>query len=265
MSLKAGWGLLLIMLSQFSTPALVVAQESASGLEELNYQVDVWVWRDAARGQLSLKNLGAGHYLAELLGETRGLAGLLSGQRRDTYQTEMVYKEGRLLPLIYREESRRRGKHYLKEYRFDYDRARLELWQLKERPGRMVLKWHTDLKVPVFDPLTAFYNCRLGLPVPIKEGETVQIAGIPYPAPETMEVRLGPNTQAGRQAMVSLINPAFPDRKGQVFILINGAGVPVQVWTRVLGLGKTTGILLPGSKSLKNGLPGIPPPGGDAK
>jgi len=220
-------------------------------LEDLRYRMDVLIIEDAARGRLTLTAEGGGRFLAELSGEARGLAEVLSGRRRDRYQTEMVYRDGRLVPLIYREESHRRGKQSLKEYRFDYEQGRLELWQLKEREGHLVLKWETALKEPVYDPLSAFYNCRLGLMGPLKEGNTLQIAGIPYPAPETMEVRLGKQTPEGRQAMVTLNNPALKGQRGVVFIMVDGDGVPLTGWTRVLGFGKALGQLLPESKPLR--------------
>lgn len=240
------------------TPVAAAAPRTPEAVvEDLKYRVDFWILEDAARGRLTLKSLGAGRYQAELSAETQGLLGLLSGGRRDSYQTEMIYSHGRLRPVVYREESRRRGKHYLKEYRFDYSKKRLELWQLKERQGSLVLKWHTDLKEAIYDPLSAFYNSRLGLLGPIKDGETYQIAGIPYPAPETIEVRLGPHTPQGRQVMVALVNAAFEDKKGLVFILFNVEGAPVQAWTRVLGFGKIIGRLLPDSKPLNERLAGL--------
>ena len=249
---------LLLLMAVSSLLAAAAPLSAAPLLEELDYQMDAWVLRDAARAKLTLKNLGAGRYQAVLSGETRGLAALLSGQRRDSYQTEMVFADGKLKPLIYREETRRRGQRHLKEYRFNHAAQRLELWQLKERQGHLVLKWHTELKEPVYDPLSAFYNCRLGLLGPLKEGDTLQIAGIPYPAPETLEVRLGANTAAGRQVMVTLSNPALAGQKGLIFIIFNGDLVPTQGWTRVLGFGKISGTLLPDGKYLKNGLPEIP-------
>ncbi len=239
-------------------PPLKAGAAPKALLEDLKYRIDFWILDDAARARLTVAAEGAGRFLVELSGETRGLAEVLSGHRRDRYQTEMVYRDGRLMPLIYREESHRWGKRSLKEYRFDYERGRLELWQLKERQGRLVLKWQTALKEPVYDPLSAFYNCRLGLLGPLKEGDTLQIAGIPYPAPETMEVRLGPQTPEGRRVMVNLFNPAFAHQKGVVFILVDGDGVPLKGWTRVLGFGKISGKLLPDGKYLENGLPGIP-------
>jgi hypothetical protein len=233
------------------------ATAKAEVLEDLKFRVEYLFWKDVAQAQLTLKCLGPGRYQAEIRGEPLGLLKLLTGPRRDSYQTEMVSRDGKLLPLIYREESHKRGKRYLKEYRFDYDQGVLELWQLKEGQG-LVRKWHTTLKDPVYDPLTAFYNCRLGLLGPIREGETFKVSGIPYPKPEEIEVRIGPETAAGRKIMIALHNNAFENDRGVVHAYLDNARVPQQAWTSAR-VGKING-RLDGGKSLQGGLPGLPGP-----
>ena len=231
------------------------AQEEV--LEDLKFRVEYLFWKDVAQLQLTLKCLGPGRYKAEIHGEPLGLLKLLTGPRRDSYQTEMVSRDGKLLPLIYREESHKRGKRYLKEYRFDYDQGMLELWQLKEGQG-LVRKWHTTLKDPIYDPLTAFYNWRLGLLGPIREGETFKVSGIPYPNPEEIEVRIGPETTAGRKVMLGLHNNAFENDRGVIHAYLDNALVPQQAWTSAR-VGKING-RLDGGKSLQGGLPGLPGP-----
>jgi hypothetical protein len=167
----------------------------------------------------------------------------------------MVSRNGKLLPLIYREESHKRGKRYLKEYRFDYDQGVLELWQLKEGQG-LVRKWHTTLKDQVYDPLSAFYNCRLGLLGPIREGETFKVSGIPYPKPEEIEVRIGPETAQGRKIMIALHNHAFENDRGVVYAYLDNARVPQLAWTSAR-VGKING-RLDGGQCLQGGLPGLP-------
>jgi hypothetical protein len=147
----------------------------------------------------------------------------------------MVWRHQRLLPLIYREESWRGTKRRFKEYRFDYSQGRLELWEWHQGKG-LTKKWQTDLAGQVYDPLSAFYNIRLGIMKPNREGETGVIPGIPYPRPEAMEVRLGTTTDAGLKAMVSLINPIFPDSRGEVFAYLDKQLVPREAWTTVSGL-----------------------------
>ncbi len=224
-------------------------------LEDLQYRVDAWVWEGAAKAGIVLKSLGGRRYQAELAGEAQGLLALISGQRMERFQTEMAFKDGRLVPLIYREESRRRGKYRLKEYRFDYDRGRLELWQHHEGKG-LVRKWDTALKEePIYDPLSAFYNFRLGVLGSQKEGDTLKVKGIPYPHPEEIVIRIGPEGQEGRKVMVSIINRAFEDEQGVVFVYFDAQWAPTLAWTRVLHFGKVVGEILPKSKPLARPLP----------
>ncbi len=229
----------------------MTASSSEGLLEDLHYKVDAWVWRDAAQAHISLKKTGEGKYVGEIFGETLGLARTLSGQRRDIYQTEMVYRDGRLTPVVYREESRRRGRRHLKEYRFLYSQGRLELWQWDDKEKQLFRKWETTLHESLYDPISAFYNYRLGFMGPVKAGDTLRVPGIPYPQPEIIEVRIGLEGEEGREAMVSLVNRAFENEKGVVYVTFNKDLVPTQAWTRVLVFGKIIGRLQPGSKFLQ--------------
>ena len=92
------------------------AQAAPALLEELHFRMEVLSLQNAARVKLTLNRLGPGRYTAEIIGETLGLIKLLTGGQRERLQTEMVWRDQRLLPLIYREESWRRGKRRLKEY-----------------------------------------------------------------------------------------------------------------------------------------------------
>jgi len=237
------------------TPASVPKEQM---LENLQFRVEYLLWKDVARAQLTLKSLGDGRYRAEISGEPLGMLKVLTGKdRRDSYQTEMIWRQGKLVPLIYREESRKRGKRSLKEYRFDYDQGRLELWQLKEGQGAMVCKWETAIQAPINDPLSAFYNCRLGLLGPIKEGQTFKVSGIPYPKPEEIEVRIGPETESGRKIMIAINNQAFDNDRGVVFAYLDGDLVPKQAWTSAR-IGTISGALLPGGQALNGRLPELP-------
>jgi hypothetical protein len=247
--------LILLRLLLPGTPALAASKM----IEDLRYQISVLVWPDAAQVRVTLKNQGQGRLVAEVQGETRGFIKVISGNHRERLQTEMVWREGRLVPLVYREESWRQGKRAFKEYRFDYPRARLTLWEWHAGKG-LRKKWETALPEQVYDPLTAFYDCRLKVLGPIREGETSTIPGIPYPRPEALEVRLGPEGKDGRQAMVSLVNPVFEDTRGVVFALIDAQRVPHQAWTTVFGI-TIKGTLLPESVIMPPALPGLPPSG----
>jgi hypothetical protein len=250
--------LVLLLLSGLLLPDRVALAAPAL-LEDLRYQMAVLVWPDAARVRVTLKDQGRGRLVAEVLGETKGFIKVMSGNHKERLQTEMVWREGRLVPLVYREESWRHGKRAFKEYRFNYPRARLALWEWHKGKG-LLKKWETDLPEQVYDPLSAFYNCRLKILGPTQEGEISTIRGIPYPQPEALEVRLGPETADGRQAMVSLVNPVFAGTRGVVFAMIDAQRVPQQAWTTVFGV-TVKGALLPGSVMMPAKLPGLPASG----
>jgi hypothetical protein len=256
---RRGWLAALIILALWAFPGWAATAPDTL-LEDLHYRVDVLVWQDIARARLTLKSLGPGRYLAEIAVAARGLLQTMSGDRRENYQTEMVWREGKLMPVVYREESRRRGKRRLKEYRFDYARGKLELWQLKEGKG-LVRKWQTPLTEPIYDPLSTCYNCRLGFWGPMRGGQVFKIKGIPYPKPEVMEVRVGAQTKQGCQIMITIGNQGSKGNKGQnqVFAYLDGQLVPQGAWTTVWGLGKISGELLPGGKGLEAGLPEVAP------
>jgi hypothetical protein len=247
--------LLLIQLGQPKHPALAAPVL----LEELHYRLEALSFQDAARVKLTLTRLGPGRFAAEITGEPQGIFKTLSGAQRERLQTEMVWRNQRLLPLIYREESWRGKKRGFKEYRFDYSQSRIELWEWHQGKG-LLKKLQTDLAGQVYDPLSAFYNIRLGFLGPTREGETNTIQGIPYPHPEAMEVRLGATTDSGLKAMVSLVNPVFPDSRGEVFAYLDKHLVPHQAWTTVSGI-TLRARLQPESVIMPPGLPALLTPG----
>jgi hypothetical protein len=247
--------LLLIQLGLPGRPALA----APALLEELHYRLEVLTLVNAARVKLTLKRLGPDRFTAEIIGEPQGLLKLLSGGQRERMATEMVWRHQRLLPLIYREESWRGKKRRFKEYRFDYAQGRIELWEWHEGKG-LAKKWQTDLADQVYDPLSAFYNIRLGLLKPNLEGETGTIPGIPYPRPEAMVVRLGTTTESGLKAMLSLNNPIFPDSRGEVFAYVNKHFVPREAWTTISGI-TLRARLQPESAIMPPGLAALEAPG----
>lgn len=236
------WGLLgglVVLLYLFPCPAPAFELQP----ESLSYSVDVLFFNNAAQATISLKQVGPDCYEGEIQGHARGIVGLLSGHRRDRYRTLMRYTQGKLLPLKYWEESWRRGRHHRKEYRFDYTAGRLELWQ-HDAPEPARLKWKARLAEPIYDPISAFYNFRLGALGEIKGGETIVVSGIPYPQPEEIVIHIGPIEKNQRKVAVAIRNRAFENESGIVHIRFDPQRVPVLAWTRVLAFGKISGYLV---------------------
>lgn len=217
------------------------ANGAVTGLEDLSYRVSLGVWEEAAQVHLTLKELGPGHYLAEFSGGAKGMWSLLSRWLPERYRTEMILKDGRLLPLVYREEIQVGGRRVVKEYRFDYQKGLLEYWRQTENQ-ESVKKWQIPLKEPVYDSLSLFYNMRLGVFGPLAAGETLRVPTIPTPEPQEMILEMGPQTGQGRKIMLTIRGKSADG--GPYFIYVGPEWVPRTVWLRVLEFGKLTGHLL---------------------
>ena len=102
------WLLIILLFLGLAPGALAAAPATIAAApeirEKLEYQISLGPWSDVARVHLVLKELKPGHYLAEFSGAAQGMWKLLSRWLPERYQTEMLYRDGRLQPMVYREE-----------------------------------------------------------------------------------------------------------------------------------------------------------------
>ncbi len=225
--------------------------------EDLRYQVSLGPWSDVARVHLVLRELEPGHYRAEFSGAAQGMWQLLSRWLPESYTTEMVYREGRLVPLVYREEFTDKGQHWVKEYRFDYERRRLTLRRQIDG-GEWVKKWEIPLTTPVYDLLSLFYNVRIGTFGTLQGGSNLRVGIMPTPKPQELVFRIGDKTDQGRKVMLNF-RPPDSDTESQYFLYINPQGVLNLAWTRVTFFGKLAGRLLNPGEIRTDWLPALPP------
>jgi hypothetical protein len=222
--------------------AAAPAPASSPVLENLAYRVGLGPWEEVALVNLSLKELAPGRFLAEFSGAANGVWSLLQRWLPERYSTEMVLQNGRLQPVLYREEVRIKGSRWVREFRFDYAKGRLEYWRRIEN-GALVKIWQVPLKEPIYDPLSLFYNARLGVFGDLAGGETLKIETIPTPDPVEMIINLGPETGPTRKVMLS-VKGKTGEEQGPFFIEVGPQWVPRTAWLRVLVFGKLSGRLL---------------------
>lgn len=244
-------------------PVPAGAAAGSDAREDLHYQVSLGPWDDVARVHLVLKELQPGHYLAEFSGAAQGMWRLLSRWLPERYQTEMVYRDGRLVPLVYREEFQDKGRHYLKEYYFDYEHGRLTLWSQADG-GEKIKKWEVPLKEPVYDILSLFYNVRLGALGPVPGGATLRMAVLPTPEPQELVFLVGPETAQGRKVMLNCSQPSSSTEE-HYFFYLNPEQVPTLAWTRVSFFSKLSGRLLNPGEVRKDMLLALSPPASPAR
>ncbi len=220
-------------------------------LEDLQYRVSLGAWQDLARVNLTFRQLGPGRYLAEATTRVEGVWRLASRWLPESYQTEMVYREGQLRPLVYREVFHAKGKRVCKETRFDYDAGRISLRRQVEGREKDEV-WQAPMKGPIYDPLSICYNLRLGAFGPLAPGQSLHLSGIPYPKPEEITLSLGPD----REVMVSVKETDSLGEITPIFVSFDPKWVPTQAWTRVQPVGKVTGELVNARGSLAGHLAG---------
>lgn len=224
--------------------------------EDLHYQVSLGPWSDVARVHLVLKETKPGYYQAEFFGAAQGMWRLLSRWLPERYTTEMVFRDGRLMPLVYREEFMDQGLHWLKEYRFDYENRRLTLRRQIDG-GEWVKKWEVPLTAPVYDLLSLSYNVRLGALGPLRGGSNLRVLVLSS-TPRKLIFRIGETTSQGQRVMLNY-HPPDSGIEDQYFIELNPQGVPTLAWTRVTFFGKLAGRLLNPGEIKKDWLPPLPP------
>ncbi len=261
--MRAGrvWLIVILFLLRLAPAPLAAAPPTLAAApdirEDLEYQVSLGPWSDVARVHLVLKELQPGHYLAEFSGAAQGVWRLLSRWLPERYQTEMLYRDGRLQPVVYREEFRESGHQVRKEYRFDYDHSQLTLWRQVDG-GEKIKDWEVPLTGPVYDLLSLFYNVRLGTLGPTPGGATVRVMVLRDPKPQELVFCIGAATDQGLKVMVNSCAPGAVDAD-QYFIFLSPERVPTLAWTRVALFGKLAGRLLNPGGIKKEGLLTLPP------
>jgi hypothetical protein len=235
-------------------PAAVPAPAPSSSpgkiLEDLHYQVDVWIWHDAVNAQVVFREVAPGRYRAEIDGRSQGLLSLITGNWRGRLTTDMEYSQDGLRPLVHKEISYKKGKKRVMEYRFNYAAKKVELWK-QEGDGPAAKRWEADLTGPMYDPLTFFYNRRIkGQSLGEKGGENLRFQGIPYPKPDPITMRVVDKTSEGRKIMIEMGSRIYKDERSVVYAYLDNDGVPTKAWTQVGKFGNVDITLLPGGKRL---------------
>jgi hypothetical protein len=250
--------LLVFLLLQLAPGPLPVAAAPEPVIREnLEYQISLGPCTDVGRVHLVLKELEPGHYLAEVTGATQGVLKLSNRWLPERFQAEMVHREGRLVPLVYREEIFSKGQRVQKEYRFDHEGGRLSLWR-RASGGVPVKQWELPLNGPVYDPLTLLYNVRLGTFGPLPSGTTLKVMVLSTLKPQEMVFVVGPATGQGRN--VTLDRRKADSKKMRHYsCYLSPEQVPTLAWTQVPVLGKLTCRLLNPGEIKKGGLLALPP------
>jgi hypothetical protein len=159
--------------------------------EELSYEVGFWLFKRAALGKLSFKEMEKkGRYMAILQAETLGVLGFVVRYRVDTYRAVMEEVEGgrRLRALSFEEDVKIGERLRRKTHLFDYQKMK---WiQTKLKKDGTVVKTEEEIPSGKFydDFLTASYNFRYGVYGEIERGKRYSVATFPRKGSSAYEV-----------------------------------------------------------------------------
>jgi hypothetical protein len=161
--------------------------------EELQYDIGFWFFRQAAVARISFEQ-GAqkGRYEATLRGETKGVIGLITLYRTDTFHAIMEEVDGgrRLRPVSFEEYTKIVSSIRKRSHLFDYQRRK---WtQHTTRKNGRIRTVEEDIpEGKIYDDyLTASYNFRFGVYGPIERGRSYSVPTFPKKGPSSYEVRV---------------------------------------------------------------------------
>lgn len=161
--------------------------------EELSYEVGFWLFKKAAFGKLTFKEMEKkGRYLATLQAETMGVLGFVARYRVDTYRSVMEEMDGgkRLRSLSFEEDVKVGEKLRRRTHLFDYQKMKW-IRTRKKKDGTIV---KTEEDIPsgkIYDDfLTASYNFRFGVYGEIERGKRFIVPTFPKKGPSSYEVRV---------------------------------------------------------------------------
>jgi hypothetical protein len=161
--------------------------------EELSYEVGFWLFKRAALGKLSFKEMEKkGRYMAILQAETLGVLGFVVRYRVDTYRAVMEEVDGgrRLRAVSFEEDVKIGERLRRKTHLFDYQKMK---WiQTRRKKDGSIVK--TEEEIPagkIYDDfLTASYNFRFGVYGEIERGKKYSIATFPRKGSSAYEVSI---------------------------------------------------------------------------
>ena len=170
--------------------------------EELSYDVVFWLFKRAAMGKVSFREMGEkGRYLAILQGETMGILGWVARYRTDTYRSVMEEIDGgrRLRSVSFEEEVKIGNKVRIRTHFFDYKKRK---W-IRVRQRKDGTKVREEADIPpgmVYDDfVTASYNFRYGVYGEIERGKKYTVATFPKKGPTSYEVRVASKEEEERK------------------------------------------------------------------
>jgi hypothetical protein len=161
--------------------------------EELSYEVGFWLFKRAALGKLTFKEMERkGRYMAILQAETTGILGFVARYRVDTYRSVMEEVDGgrRLRSLSFEEDVKVGEKVRKRTHLFDYQKMKW-IQTRRRKDGTTARKEESIPAGKVYDDfLTASYNFRYGVYGEIERDKRFSVSTFPKKGLSSYEVEI---------------------------------------------------------------------------
>ncbi len=168
----------------FPAPLLADVPDLVPTLPEEDFKFHLrFLWfKQVARARLRIRRISGKRYRAELLAETKGFLGFLTGNRKNHYISVMEYvpEKGRLVTRRFTKTVSWGGEVVKSVTEIDYERGIFQ-WVATEN-GMLKDKGSEPIPRGVIyeDLLSAFFNLRLGAFGPLTRGRHIRVTSLPY-------------------------------------------------------------------------------------
>ncbi len=193
--------------------------------EELLYRARCPLVAEVASGGIRFQRVrGTVQYLATLEARLEGVVGLVTLQRADLFASLMEWSEihGRLLPLWHADQVSRKGAWRRKVLTFDRDLASYVEHRLHPDPRRGGLRRRKTGGMILDDPLSAFYNWRIGVFGALGAGKSYLVDNLARKEPLALRFETSSEEESRR------LRAMEPDPAGKVYHLRAHLDVEVQ-------------------------------------
>ncbi|WP_281950424.1 DUF3108 domain-containing protein [Nitrosophilus kaiyonis] len=175
-------------------------------------------------------------YKIEISAKAEGLAKILSNNRKESYISEGIIENGRLVPLVYKKVRQSSKKKDIKIYKFDHKNRKIYVHVERYKNGKLDKRKDETLKYYAKDDLLSLYfniNKYIDFKKSGKKRYTFYAVGgnrkdgkidIEIPSGHTLKELKELLNEDGKYLVVTIYQKIFASKEGKLYIVMNDNG-----------------------------------------